>query len=124
VARNHRKINKAIKKNGTNRKGKKITEVRSLTKIILPYSAKNNRVKLKEEYSVLNPDTSSLSPSAKSKGARLVSQSMARNQNINIPGANNPTNFHFESRARVLKLWLSIRGNNKRKTAETSYAIT
>jgi hypothetical protein len=47
-------------------------------KIILPYSLKNNKVKEREEYSVLNPETNSLSPSAKSKGARLVSLIMLK----------------------------------------------
>lgn len=40
---------------------------------ILAYSAKNKRANLKPPYSTLKPDTSSDSPSAKSKGARLVS---------------------------------------------------
>jgi len=37
------------------------------------YSDRNSREKLAPEYSVLNPDTSSDSDSAKSKGARCVS---------------------------------------------------
>lgn len=40
---------------------------------ILPYSAINRNAKLDPPYSILNPETNSLSPSAKSKGARLVS---------------------------------------------------
>jgi len=37
-------------------------------------SAKNKSPNLPELYSILNPDTNSLSPSAKSKGARFVSE--------------------------------------------------
>lgn len=42
-------------------------------KIIAIYSAKNTTTNGIEEYSVLNPETNSLSPSAKSNGDRLVS---------------------------------------------------
>lgn len=41
---------------------------------ILDISAKNNKPNLPELYSILKPETNSLSPSAKSKGARLVSE--------------------------------------------------
>ena len=41
---------------------------------MLDISARNNRPNLPELYSMLNPETSSLSPSAKSNGARLVSE--------------------------------------------------
>lgn len=40
---------------------------------ILEYSDKKIKANLPPLYSVLNPDTNSDSPSAKSKGARLVS---------------------------------------------------
>lgn len=53
--------------------GKKRYLVKNLTNIIFPYSPKNNKAKIKPLYSVLKPETSSLSPSAKSKGERLVS---------------------------------------------------
>lgn len=49
---------------------------------IFPYSAKNKNVKFNPLYSVLKPETSSLSPSAKSKGARFVSATIQYNQNI------------------------------------------
>jgi len=42
-------------------------------KKILPYSAINRRAKPTLPYSILKPDTNSDSPSAKSKGVRLVS---------------------------------------------------
>ena len=57
--------------------------------IIFIYSAIKIIAKVPAEYSVLNPDTNSLSPSAKSKGVRLVSASVVVNHiNIKI-GINN-----------------------------------
>jgi hypothetical protein len=44
-----------------------------LAKRMFPYSPKNRKAKLNPLYSILNPETNSLSPSAKSKGARFVS---------------------------------------------------
>ena len=41
--------------------------------IIIPYSLKKIKTNPTEAYSILNPETSSLSPSAKSNGVRLVS---------------------------------------------------
>jgi len=49
-------------------------------KIILPYSDKKIIANPPLLYSVLNPDTNSDSPSAKSKGARLVSAIIVLNQ--------------------------------------------
>jgi hypothetical protein len=51
----------------------KITQVIKLTKIILEYSEINNRANPPPPYSILNPETSSLSPSEKSKGVRFLS---------------------------------------------------
>lgn len=42
-------------------------------KRMLPYSARKNKAKGPPAYSTLNPDTSSDSPSVRSKGARFVS---------------------------------------------------
>ena len=44
-----------------------------LIKIIIPYSARKISANLPLIYSVLNPDTNSDSPSAKSKGVRFNS---------------------------------------------------
>ena len=55
-------------------------------KIIAIYSAKNTITNKTELYSVLNPLTSSLSPSAKSKGERLAS---ARTLTLNIKNVMN-----------------------------------
>jgi len=59
-------------------------EVKYLIKIIFPYSAINNKANPPAPYSTLNPDTNSDSPSAKSKGVRLVSAKIVTNQTINM----------------------------------------
>lgn len=51
---------------------------------IVAYSAKNNIANNPPPNSTLNPETSSDSPSAKSKGARLVSATVLVNQTIDI----------------------------------------
>jgi len=53
-----------------------------LMAIIFMYSAIKINAKVPELYSVLNPDTSSDSPSARSKGVRLVSAKEVINQEI------------------------------------------
>lgn len=52
----------------------------NLIKIILVYSAIKIKVNVPPLYSVLNPETNSDSPSAKSKGERFVSASVVANQ--------------------------------------------
>jgi len=54
--------------------------VRPAKKRIVDISAKNNKENLADPNSILNPLTSSLSPSAKSKGARCVSARIVRIQ--------------------------------------------
>lgn len=49
---------------------------RAFIRIMLVYSAMKNKAKGPAEYSTLNPDTSSDSPSVRSKGARFVSASV------------------------------------------------
>lgn len=56
--------------------------VRAFIIIILAYSARKNRAKGPPAYSTLKPDTSSDSPSVRSKGARLVSASVEINHII------------------------------------------
>lgn len=70
--------------------GKKIILVRSLINKIFIYSAIKIRAKVPLLYSVLNPDTSSDSPSAKSNGARFVSANAVTNQ-ISSLGAKSKT---------------------------------
>lgn len=61
-------------------------------KIILAYSAKNNRANPPLPYSILNPETNSDSPSAKSKGVRLVS-AIIEATHISSKGNANTTKF-------------------------------
>jgi len=51
---------------------------------IFRYSATNNKAKPPLPYSTLKPETSSDSPSAKSKGARLVSARVVTNHKIAV----------------------------------------
>jgi len=62
---------------------KKIENI-TLIKIILAYSAIKINANITLPYSILNPDTNSDSPSAKSKGVRLVSAIQEINQIPNI----------------------------------------
>ena len=57
-----------------------IKELNNLITRIFKYSAIKIKAKLTPLYSVLKPDTSSDSPSAKSKGVRLVSAKVVVNQ--------------------------------------------
>jgi hypothetical protein len=59
---------------------KKIAQNNILIKRILAYSAKKINANPPLLYSTLNPDTNSDSPSAKSKGVRLVSAKHEANQ--------------------------------------------
>lgn len=60
-------------KRGTYEAPKKRMVERVFMKRMLAYSARKNRAKGPPAYSTLKPDTSSDSPSVRSKGARLVS---------------------------------------------------
>ena len=58
---------------GESQPPKKRMVARQDTVIMFAYSAMKNIANLKLEYSVWKPPTSSVSPSGRSKGARLVS---------------------------------------------------
>lgn len=58
---------------------RKIVVVRAFIIIMFMYSAMKNRANDPAAYSMLKPETSSDSPSVKSKGARLVSASVEMN---------------------------------------------
>ena len=64
-------------------------------KIIFMYSAIKIKAKGVALYSTFNPDTISDSPSAKSKGARLVSARQVTNQTKQI-GKKNPQVFNLK----------------------------
>jgi hypothetical protein len=66
----------SIKLKGDNQPPKKRTTVKLDINIMLQYSPKKNKAKPIEEYSTLNPATSSASASGKSKGDLLVSASV------------------------------------------------
>lgn len=59
---------------------KKISIESSDIKMMFVYSAMKIRANVPPAYSVLKPETSSLSPSAKSKGVRFVSANLVVNQ--------------------------------------------
>lgn len=79
-----RKQKKKTKEENKRVLGKNSREVRRLKNKTIPYSPTKIRANSPLEYSVLNPDTSSDSPSEKSKGARLHSATHERNQIIRI----------------------------------------
>jgi len=85
-------------------------ELNHLNNSIQPYSAKNNNTNKNLENSTLNPLTNSLSPSAKSKGARLVSAKIT-NKKINTTGKNN---IALEN-GKVLHLMENPRNKGKNK---------
>jgi len=71
---------------GPSQPPKKRIEVNKDMSMICPYSAKKKRANVIAEYSTLNPETSSDSPSAKSNGGLFVS---ANAETKNIPAAGN-----------------------------------
>lgn len=91
---------------------------------ILPYSAINRNANSPPPYSILNPETSSDSPSAKSKGARFVSARDLINHIVAI-GQIIKTNHIVwqELISERLNVSLIIRMVNKIKAILTSYEI-
>lgn len=84
----------------------KISEKINLIIMILAYSAMKIRANPNPPYSMLKPDTSSDSPSAKSKGVRLVSARHDTNQ-IPTSGVNRNTldqNIFIVDRVKSLKV--------------------
>lgn len=80
-------------------------------RIMFAYSARNSIAKPPEPYSTLNPETSSDSPSAKSKGERLVSARHVISHIINRIG-NAKTNPYSATHFNPMPL-LIIKGVNK-----------
>lgn len=84
---------------------KNIALVKMLTIKILAYSAMKMRANPLPPYSILNPETSSDSPSAKSKGARFVSARRVVNQAVMRGGARKRVHETREKRG-VVKFML------------------
>lgn len=89
---------------------------------IFAYSARKIKANPALPYSILNPDTSSDSPSAKSKGARFVSATQVTNQikDTGIIRKANQIFFCLSWISMKLKLPTRKRGNNKTKAILTS----
>merc|ERR1719495_825622 len=104
--------------------GVKMTAVISLIKRILRYSAIKMSANVPLLYSVLNPETSSDSPSAKSNGVRFVSARMVANH-LKNKGRRMRRGSCGRSNAMVVKVIVPrvIRGNMRINTILTSYEI-
>jgi len=83
------------------------------------YSAIKIIAKVPDLYSVLNPETSSDSPSARSKGVRLVSASIEINHIKKIIGIDNQIKLNEEILCNI-KVFIKIIGDNKIKDMLTS----
>jgi len=81
----------------------KSAAVKALITIIFIYSAIKIKAKFPPPYSTLNPETSSDSPSAKSKGVRLVSARMETNQHAKRGGTRKADHV-IRSKSGVVKL--------------------
>lgn len=92
---------------------------------MLAYSARKINAKPALPYSILNPDTNSDSPSAKSKGARLVSATQVTNQRKATGAIRNPS--HKGLWASVISVNLNLptkkRGNKRMRAILISYEI-
>lgn len=93
---------------------KRSVAVRSLINKIIIYSAMKIIAKEPALYSMLNPETSSDSPSAKSKGVRLVSAKIVINQR----GARGSVRRNFGDREE-----LSIEDRSKDKSRRSGLSI-
>lgn len=99
----------------------RITNNRDI-KIMCAYSAKKKLANVMAEYSTLNPETSSDSPSVKSKGARLVSAN-AETRNIIAAGNSGATNQISSCASTILVILISPTSSNTEiiiKPIETS----
>lgn len=102
----------------------KSAAVTHLISKILKYSAIKINAKRPPPYSMLNPETSSDSPSAKSKGARFVSANIVTNHSANSIGITNRIQ-HPRTNRGVEKLYLPINNSptNRKRAIVTSYEI-
>lgn len=99
---------------------KRALENRHITKM-LAYSAIKIKANLPALYSVLNPETSSLSPSAKSKGARLVSATQVKSHvSATGPIIKVIGRYGVDSDVKKSKDHRASRAANKRRDIDTS----
>lgn len=93
-----------------------------LIKIILAYSEINSKAKPPLPYSMLKPDTNSLSPSEKSKGVRLVSARQHESQQKNKGKEKNKNQLMLWIKLKLIKLYLSHKKkkHNKINDKDTS----
>jgi hypothetical protein len=83
------------------------------------YSAIKIIAKVPDLYSVLNPETNSDSPSAKSKGVRLVSASIETNHIKKIIGIDNQIKLNEDILCNI-KVFIKITGDNRIRDILTS----
>jgi len=88
------------------------------------YSAMKISAKAPPLYSVLNPETNSDSPSAKSKGVRLVSARVVVNQVVARRGSINVSGVRWLACSlNRLREYIKIRGDRRIRAILTSYEI-
>lgn len=97
----------------------KMAEIILINKIFI-YSATKRSAKPPPPYSTLNPETSSDSPSAKSKGARFVSARVVINQRITVGNKINKNQIWGIEKEKNEILIISINGASKIKAMEIS----
>jgi len=101
------------------------TALNKLITRILAYSAKKISAKPAEPYSILNPETNSDSPSAKSNGARLVSATQVTNHIREIGRIRKESQIFscISFNSKKLNVVNTNNGNNKIKAILISYEI-
>lgn len=103
---------------------KKNVAVRRLIIKMFAYSAIKIRANVALLYSVLNPDTSSDSPSAKSNGVRFVSAKLVINHKIIIGQINKDIHEYVLIFIRfIFMLWCKIRQDKRISDIDTSYEM-
>ena len=91
-----------------------------LIKRIFKYSAIKRKANLVPPYSTLKPETSSDSPSAKSKGARLVSARVVINQRIRVGNIRKAIHIGGFIKEFIIKVDMNRRGIKIIRAMETS----
>jgi hypothetical protein len=98
--------------------------VKSLIIRIFVYSAMKIKANKLLLYSVLNPETNSDSPSAKSNGVRLVSARLVRNHVINNGRISSMVHdFELFDRSLMSIIWKTINAPSSVRAIDTSYEI-